>query len=47
MEVIVDHLSACLLIIQHYELRHLRGSIEVAMAAALEEADGVKDRMVH
>lgn len=47
LRVIVDHLSSCLLIVQHHELQRLRGSIEVAMAAALDAADCEEDPMVH
>lgn len=47
METIVDHLSVCLLIIQHHESLALRGSLEKALSAALEETHPHGDQSLH
>lgn len=47
METILDHLSACLLIIQYYQSQGLRHSLELAMVEAQAEFEATVEAQVH
>jgi hypothetical protein len=47
METVLDHLSSCLLIVQHYQSRGLRKLIEQAMFQAQSEFDAAGNRKLN